>query len=74
MTTRLLIAAEVSHRLRISKRHVWRLARCGKLPSVRIGPLVRFPEDALDTFIANGGIGAKDLAQAHIARKEKGAE
>lgn len=39
----------------VPKSHVYRLAREGRLPCVRLGKYVRFHPKAVDDFIATGG-------------------
>lgn len=48
----LLKAQEVAKRLRVSIATVYRFARDGTLPSVRVGTVVRFPSDAIDARLA----------------------
>jgi excisionase family DNA binding protein len=44
-TQRLLDADEMSHVLKISREALWRLARQGTVPSLRVGRLLRFDEE-----------------------------
>jgi len=54
--TRLVTADEVSEDLGISRKLVYRLAREGALPAVRLaGRSIRFDRDAVDAFIREGG-------------------
>lgn len=47
-TDRLLLTVEeVAHRLGIGRSLAWRMVRSGELPSVRLGRLVRIPEQSL---------------------------
>ena len=41
----------------VPKSHIYRLAREGRLPCVRLGKYVRFHPKAVDAFIASGGTG-----------------
>ena len=52
----LLTVEEVAARLRITKQVAYRLAREGKLPSVRVGRSVRMSTEALESFIQTGGV------------------
>lgn len=47
----LLTADRVAERLAVPKSHVWRLARRGEIPVIRIGRLVRFDPDDLQLWI-----------------------
>lgn len=49
---RYLTVAEVAETMRVSKMTVYRLARSGELPAVRVGRSYRVPQDALDAFLA----------------------
>lgn len=51
METVLLTAVEVASVLRISKAHLYKMIKSGKIPSVRFGRSVRVKQDALDAFI-----------------------
>ncbi len=50
---RYLTVAEVADTMRVSKMTVYRLARAGDLPAVRVGRSYRVPQDALDAFLAS---------------------
>jgi excisionase family DNA binding protein len=52
---RLLLAPEAAALLRVPPNRVYELAKRGVIPCVRIGRLVRFPEDKLLGWIAAGG-------------------
>jgi len=52
MSDALLRPEDVAERLAVSKVTVYRLARSGDLPSVRIRGQVRFRAEALDDFLA----------------------
>jgi len=52
---KLLTTDQVAQILQISKVRVYEDARRGIIPSVRIGRLLRFSEEALDAWIARGG-------------------
>jgi excisionase family DNA binding protein len=47
--------AELAQAWGVSERSVWSLVNSGRLPSFRIGRLVRIPREAADAFMANGG-------------------
>ena len=51
----LLTAKEVAAILRVTTLRVYELARARSIPCVRIGRQVRFPEDGLRAWIAQGG-------------------
>ena len=53
--SKLLTAAEVAERLNLRKGRVYELAKLGTLPCVRIRRQVRFDENQLNAWIANGG-------------------
>jgi len=53
---RYLTVAEVAETMRVSKMTVYRLARSGDLPAVRVGRSYRVPQDALDAFLATSTI------------------
>lgn len=56
MPKHLLTAAEVSEILQVKTPSVYSLARENRLPGVvRIGRLIRFDEDAIQQYIADGG-------------------
>ena len=48
---------EVAAQLRVSRAHIYSLAREGLIPTVRVGRHVRVPVDALAAFIEGGGKG-----------------
>lgn len=51
-STALLTAAQVAERLGLPRQHVWKLARDGAIPVVRISPrTIRFHPDDLDLWI-----------------------
>ncbi len=50
---RYLTVAEVAETMRVSKMTVYRLARSGDLPAVRVGRSYRVPQDALEAFLAS---------------------
>ena len=53
---RYLTVAEVAETMRVSKMTVYRLARSGELPAVRVGRSYRVPQDALDADLATAVI------------------
>ncbi len=52
---KILLAQEAATILRVPKARVYELVRQKKFPAVRIGRLVRIPEDELRGWIARGG-------------------
>lgn len=52
---RLLVAKEVAPKLHVSTWRVYELARQGRIPVMRVGRSLRFPEDALRDWIRRGG-------------------
>jgi excisionase family DNA binding protein len=54
----LLTVAQVAERLGVTKARVYELGRCGEVPSVRIGKLVRFRSADLDRYIESNQHGA----------------
>jgi excisionase family DNA binding protein len=56
MNRPLMDADELAVRWSVSKAHVYRLAREGRLPgTVKLGRYYRFPPAAIEAFEANGG-------------------
>lgn len=55
VSPRLLTAEDLAARWQVDKAHVYRLAREGLLPCVRLGRYRRFSLDAVAAFEANGG-------------------
>ncbi len=52
---KILLAQEAATILRVPKARVYELVRQRKFPAVRIGRLVRIPEEELRGWIARGG-------------------
>jgi excisionase family DNA binding protein len=50
MSGQLLTAEQVAERWQVPTAHVYRLARNGTVPSVRLGRYVRFRLDAIERF------------------------
>jgi excisionase family DNA binding protein len=50
MSGQLLTAEQVAERWQVPAAHVYRLARNGAVPSVRLGRYVRFRLDAIERF------------------------
>jgi excisionase family DNA binding protein len=48
----LLTATELASQWRVPRARVYELAKAGAIPSVRLGRQLRFPERALEQFIA----------------------
>lgn len=55
---KLFTAREVAKLLHVRIETVYRYARRGRLPVVRVGGTWRFPEDQLREWLRNGGNGA----------------
>lgn len=51
----LLTPEQLSERWSVPKTHVYRLAREGRIPSVRLGKYVRFTPAAIEAFEREGG-------------------
>jgi len=51
----ILTPDDLADRWAVPKSHVWRLAREGRLPSVRLGRYVRFRLAEVEAFEAAGG-------------------
>ena len=58
--SRLLIADELAERWQVPRGHVYRLAREGRLPTVRLGRYMRWRVDEVEAFERAGGVGAND--------------
>ncbi len=63
---RLLTAEDVAGILQVPKASVYELIRLKRLPVVRIGRLVRVPEDELRSWIATGGTHVHRNGEARI--------
>lgn len=50
MQAQLLTADQLAARWQVPKAHVWRLARAGEIPVVRLGRYMRFRLEAIDAF------------------------
>mgnify|MGYP001331269075 CR=1 FL=1 len=50
MQPQLLTADQLAERWQVPKAHVWRLARAGQIPVVRLGRYMRFRTDAIDAW------------------------
>lgn len=51
----LLTVSQLASRLAMTKHHVWRLCREGKVPHTRInGQSIRFDEGEIEAWIASG--------------------
>lgn len=51
----LLTPEQIAERWSVPKSHVYRLAREGRIPSVRLGKYVRFRLAAIEAFECEGG-------------------
>ena len=72
---RMLLAQEAAQMLRLPKARIYELVRQGRLPAVRVGRLVRIPEEELRLRITRGGTPAPGPEEATAAGQfaEKGA-
>ena len=61
---RLLTPDELAERWSVPKAQVYRLAREGQVPTVRLGRYVRFDPAAVADFEKNGGVRDNDSAAA----------
>lgn len=65
----LLTAPDVACLLQTNTQAVYRLAREGKLPAVKLSPrTLRWTEDAVLAFIASGGIQAESRKTLRVLR------
>jgi excisionase family DNA binding protein len=55
MNGRLLTAEDLAVRWQVQTSHVYRLAREGRIPTVRLGRYYRFHPDAIEAFERDGG-------------------
>lgn len=55
VATRLLVADELAERWQVPKAQVYRLAREGKVPAVRVGRYMRFSMAAIEAWELAGG-------------------
>jgi excisionase family DNA binding protein len=63
----MLLAQEAAQMLRLPKARIYELVRQGRLPAVRVGRLVRIPEDELRAWIARGGTPLLEYEEASVA-------
>ena len=68
-TRRLRSAEWVASRLGVSRWQVYELAKRGVLPHVKLGRLVRFDEEAIETFIRSGGTVGDEQTRVRISRR-----
>ena len=54
---KLLDASQVAELFSVSPKHIYRLAREGLLPCVRVGRRIRFDKEKIDRWVADGGAG-----------------
>jgi len=65
----LLTARDVARLLNSNTQAVYRLAREGKLPAVKLSPrTLRWTEDAVSAFILRGGIAEQNDAAPNVLR------
>ncbi len=55
MNERLLTADELAERWQVKEAHVYRLAREGQVPCVKLGRYVRFRLEAIEAWERDGG-------------------
>jgi excisionase family DNA binding protein len=72
MSDALLRPEDVAEHLAVSKVTVYRLARSGDLPSVRIRGQVRFRPEALDDFLARAEAEAEAEAETDPSARPRG--
>jgi excisionase family DNA binding protein len=48
--SRLLTAEQLAERWQVQKSHVWRLARRGEIPTVRLGRYMRFRLESIEAW------------------------
>ncbi|MGI6125034.1 MAG: helix-turn-helix transcriptional regulator [Acetivibrionales bacterium] len=74
METQLINAKELAKRLALSKRQVFRLHACGKIPApVRIGGAVRWVALEIGAWLAAGAPDARAWESMKSAETRKGA-
>jgi excisionase family DNA binding protein len=64
VTGRLLTADDLAARWQVPKSHVYRLARVGRLPAVRLGRYTRLSVDVVEQFERDGGTVDSQLVAA----------
>ncbi len=67
MNTDVMTVSEVAEYLRVNPQTVYRRAKAGQLPAVRIGRAIRFRKSELDEWMKTAAVisspeGARDLA------------
>jgi excisionase family DNA binding protein len=60
MTARLLTADDLAERWQVPKRHVYRLTRDAKIPTVKLGRYYRYRLDAIEAFELGATVPATD--------------
>ena len=66
----LLSVKQVAHRLSLSKRQIFRLNSCGKIPApIRIGGAVRWSESTIAKWLAAGAPGRRTFERIQKAGK-----
>lgn len=72
---KLLVASELAERWQVPTTQVYRLAREGQIPTVRIGRYRRFRLDHIEAFEARGGeLSGDPLFDALAAQRRSGNE
>jgi excisionase family DNA binding protein len=68
----ILTAEQLAERWQVEKQHVYRLAREGKIPTIKLGRYYRFRADMIDAFergeVAGTGEGAYDAPRTSSGR------
>lgn len=55
--TRVMNVAEVARYLRVVPDTIYRKARCGEIPAVKMGKVWRFPKETLDKWLNDAALG-----------------
>jgi excisionase family DNA binding protein len=59
--SQLLTADDLAHRWQVDRSHIYKIARSGDLPVVRIGRVVRFRADDIEAWEMAGGSHQEDV-------------
>ncbi|MBC7332923.1 MAG: helix-turn-helix domain-containing protein [Actinobacteria bacterium] len=55
MKDEIMTIKNLSHYLKINEKTIYKLAKQGKLPGVKIGGMWRFKKEAIDNWMMNAG-------------------
>jgi excisionase family DNA binding protein len=55
MKDEIMTIKDLSHYLKINEKTIYKLAKQGKLPGVKIGGMWRFKKEAIDNWMMNAG-------------------